>query len=344
MITYSLWVLGKEAMTGSIDTKRAINSHYNNGRFENEDKRVKQDFSKLGSILKRYLFKKRIEPVPKSVPVVPIDHATLNETQDHIYRLGHSSLLLNLSQSIWLIDPVFSDRASPFSWTGPKRFHEVPLDLGPIPSITGVIISHDHYDHLDKQTIKMLSDKTEYFVVPLGLESHLIKWGVPRYKIYSLDWWENINLQNLSITATPSQHFSGRGLQDGNKTLWASFVINTPKHKLFYSGDSGYFEGFKEIGKRFGPFDLTLIETGAYDKDWPDIHMFPEESVQAHIDLNGKVLMPVHNGTFDLALHPWYEPFERLLTSAESQGVLTSIPKMGEAVPLSNPEKAFTWR
>ena len=251
--------------------------------------------------------------------------------------------IVTLSIEIWLTDPVFSERASPVQWMGPKRFHAVPLELEGIKTIKGVVISYDHYDHLDKSTIQLLKDRVEHFIVPLGVDKHLLDWGVPKEKIHVLDWWQEITIDEIKFVATPAQHFSGRGVFDGNETLWASWVIKTSQHSLFFSGDSGYFDGFKLIGERYGPFDLTMMETGAYDKDWADIHMLPEQSVQAHIDLNGRVLMPIHNGTFDLALHPWYEPFARLSKAATSHNIEIATPIMGEEVLLNQPRVNQRW-
>ncbi len=344
LATMNISLAAEENMSNNIESARLDSSHYEKGAYVNANPEIKQDLSKLGSILKRYLFEKRVDPVPTQVPLKPINSASLTlDSENAVYRLGHSSILLKLQGKVWLIDPVFSKRASFVQWMGPKRFHSVPLDLNNLPDIEGVIISHDHYDHLDKQSIKQLNEKVAHFIVPLGVDNHLTSWGIPAEKIHSLDWWQTLQVGDVNFTATPAQHFSGRGLFDGNETLWASWVIKTDKHSLFFSGDSGYFDGFKLIGERFGPFDITMMETGAYDINWPDIHMLPEESVQAHIDLKGKVLMPIHNGTFDLALHPWYEPFERITAAAAEKNVTIATPIMGEALLLNQPRKNQRW-
>ena len=331
-------------MVNEVANIRLEASHLKDGAYVNADPQIKQDMSKLGGIIKRYIFEKRIDPEPTSVPLSQIDMNRLNKpSKDAVYRLGHSSILLRLNNQTWLIDPVFSERASPMQWMGPKRFHPVPLKINELDSIKGVIISHDHYDHLDKSSIQLLSARVEHFIVPLGVDKHLLDWGVPKEKIHALDWWQDITIDEVKLVATPAQHFSGRGVFDGNETLWASWVIKTLQHSLFFSGDSGYFDGFKLIGERYGPFDLTMMETGAYDKDWADIHMLPEESVQAHLDLNGRVLMPVHNGTFDLALHPWYEPFARLSKAAASHNIEIATPIMGEQVLLNQSRINQQW-
>lgn len=321
-------------------------SQFKQGKFHNSPEVKTGGLSGMPKILWRYMFEERIAAEPeKPIPVQKIDlrNPALADNSPALFRLGHSSILLQLSGKHWLIDPVFSDRASPFSWAGPKRFHKVPLDFDSVQEIEGVIISHDHYDHLDRETIEKLHHKIKRFYTPLGVGQHLLSWGVPESKIIELDWWQDVQAGDIKLTATPAQHFSGRGLTDGNETLWASWVIQTEQHKIFYSGDSGYFDGFKDIGERLGPFDLTLMENGAYDKQWTNVHMTPEETLQAHRDVGGKALMPVHNGTFDLALHPWYEPFERISALAKQQNVHLVTPQIGEAVNLENPDNQNTW-
>ncbi len=300
----------------------------------------------------RYATEKRIDAKPEQMqPIVELTSKLLMELpsdEDRVIRLGHSSIFMQLDGKRWLIDPVFSDRASPFSFIGPKRFHPTPISLEDLPEIDGVLISHDHYDHLDKATIKHLASTSTQFIVPLGVDKHLLRWGVAANKVQSLDWWESFNLGSTKITATPTQHFSGRGIFDKNETLWASYVIESQQNKIYFSGDSGYFAGFKEIGDRFGPFTLTMVETGAYDTDWPTIHMTPEQSLQAHIDLRGETMMPIHNGTFDLAFHSWYEPLERIVKLANDADVKLATPMMGQGLTLKNSNQLsateYWWR
>ena len=243
--------------------------------------------------------------------------------------IGHSSLLINIDGYKIITDPVFQKRVSVF---GPTRFNgDVPVDIQHIPNVDAVIISHDHYDHLNKYSVQCLIEKTNTFIVPIAVGDKLMDWGVPRKNIVELDWWQEHRIDHqLTVIATPAQHFSGRGITDRNKTLWASWIIQTPLHKLFFGGDSGYFDGFKQIGDTYGPFDMTFLECGAYDKSWPHLHMFPEQTVQAHVDLKGAVLHPIHWATFDLALHPWYEPMIRATTAAHSKNVSLATPIVGE--------------
>jgi L-ascorbate metabolism protein UlaG (beta-lactamase superfamily) len=238
---------------------------------------------------------------------------------------------------------VLSERASPVQWAGPQRFHQPPIGIDELPPITGIILSHDHYDHLDRAAVLQLAHKTEHFITPLGVGDRLVAWGIPARKVQQLSWWQSTWVAGLKLVATPAQHFSGRGLGDRNKTLWASFVIEDRDVRLFFSGDSGYFDGFKEIGRKYGPFDLTMVETGAYDPQWPDVHMQPEESLQAHIDLRGKVLLPIHNGTFDLSLHAWHDPFERITQLAEERRLPVATPEIGQALDIRQPLAGHRW-
>ncbi|WP_419175392.1 MBL fold metallo-hydrolase [Desulfosediminicola sp.] len=256
--------------------------------------------------------------------------------------LGHSTMLINIDGFSVLTDPVFEEKVS---LVGPSRFNgELPLDPDYIPAVDVVLISHNHYDHLNKYSVRKLADKAGMFVVPLGVGKKLIQWGVPADKVFELNWWQEVQtFQGLEIIATPSQHFSGRGLFDRNKTLWSSFVIRTENHSVFFSGDSGYFEGFKQIGEKYGPFDVTFLECGAYDERWKDVHMMPEETVQAFFDLGGKVLQPVHWATFNLSLHPWYEPIERVTSEAWKKSVHVSAPIIGGIVDYQQPIVTKFW-
>ncbi|GAB3480197.1 MBL fold metallo-hydrolase [Marinomonas epiphytica] len=308
--------------------------HYRGGQFHNAKPKDPLGFRKSVELWWRFFTEKKVAPAPEQpLPIKSVTKQELNNLDDksvHLVKLGHSTILLKIMGEYWLIDPVFGERASPFSFLGPKRFHQPPINITDLPAISRVLISHNHYDHLDKSSIKQLADKVGAFSVPLGVEADLMAWGVDPSRITSFDWWQEEQIRTTKIAFTPTQHFSGRGIGDANKTLWGSWVIDSEHGKVFFSGDSGYFPGFKEIGERYGPFDLTLIETGAYDKDWPDIHMKPEQSVQAHMDLQGKVMVPIHNGTFDLAFHTWFDPFERVSAAAQQQSVQLSTPTFGQ--------------
>jgi len=317
-------------------------SHYHNGKFHNDDIMEANGFGKVLGLIGRYITEEKKHAVPDQLlPMKALSTEqlqALSDDQIYMVKLGHSSILLKVYGEFWLLDPVFSERASPFSFLGPKRFQQTPISIDELPEIDKVLISHNHYDHLDKASVKKLADKTKQFLVPLGVEADLSRWGVETSKVLSFDWWQELQTDNALVAFTPTKHFSGRALSDGNKSLWGSWVIKGTKESIYFSGDSGYFDGFKKIGDKYGPFDLTFIETGAYDKDWADIHMTPEQSLQAHLDLQGKVMVPVHNGTFDLAFHAWFEPLERVSKAADEHNAVIRTPITGE---IFNSDKQF---
>ncbi|MGR5178459.1 MBL fold metallo-hydrolase [Vibrio mediterranei] len=314
-------------------------------KYFNTELEYKSSFSDIVRIMKSYFTTERTVPTPTfDLPVHAMtSEQLLSEQQDVVYRLGHSSVIIKLDGQLIMADPVFSDRASPMQWAGPKRFHKTPISLEDLPQIDVVVISHDHYDHLDKASVKALANKVSHFVVPLKVGNYLVKWGVPKNKVTELAWWESHNVNGITYTLTPTQHFSGRGLTDRDSTLWGGWVINSEQANVFFSGDSGYFGGFAEIGEKYGPFDFTMIETGAYNTLWSQIHMFPEESVQAHIDVKGKVMMPIHNSTFDLSMHDWHEPMNRAFQISQKRGVTMASPEIGQRLEIHNPMPVTQW-
>lgn len=291
-------------------------------------------------------FFEKAEKFPRSqLPQEKVNMANLYSKRSNTLKsawLGHSSILMNVDGNIILTDPLFERKVSV---VGPTRFaNDYPLDIDELAHVDVVIISHNHYDHLNKFSIQRLKDKAGVFIVPLRVGNQLIKWGVSPEKVIELGWWEDVTVsKHLTITATPSQHFSGRTPFDSNRTLWASWVIAGENHKVFFSGDSGYFEGFKTIGDKHGPFDVTFLECGAYNEAWSNIHMFPEETAQAFIDLKGKTLQPIHWGTFNLALHNWYEPIERLLNASIQNNLQISAPTMGRVIDYDQPVQLDMW-
>ena len=319
------------------------------GRFHNVHPRPANGPKPDARTLWKFLFNKPANTEPGStLPLQKLSRAALDAAPERsLYRLGHSTVLIKLRGGWWLTDPVFSQRASPFSFAGPKRFHAPPVALHELPPLHGVILSHDHYDHLDRATIRALAPKVGVFLCTLGVGDRLMDWGVPAAKVRQHDWWQSSEVNGLRMTATPAQHFSGRALGDGNRTLWASWVIEDLQSasplRVFFSGDGGYFDGFKEIGQRFGPFDLTLMETGAYDEHWPYVHMHPQQTLQAHQDLQGRWLLPIHNGTFNLAMHAWWDPFEQILHLGQQQGIPVATPMMGERIDLNQPHACSPW-
>ncbi|WP_156756618.1 MBL fold metallo-hydrolase [Actinokineospora pegani] len=277
---------------------------------------------------------------------VPLVAPTIPEARAqglHLTWYGHATTLVEIDGARVLLDPVWSDRVSPSRIAGPRRLHQPPTALSELPALDAVLISHDHYDHLDLPTIQELArTQTAPFVVPLGIGAHLERWGVPDDRIIELDWDEKTELSGITLTATPAQHFSGR-LFARDRTLWASWVIAGPVHRAFYTGDSGYFDGYREIGAEHGPFDVTLVQIGAYNDAWPDIHMTPEQGVATHEDVGGGLMVPVHWATFNLATHGWTEPVERLCAEADRRGVLVTVPKPGQRVDVSDPGDLDPW-
>ncbi|WP_030813589.1 MBL fold metallo-hydrolase [Streptomyces sp. NRRL S-337] len=261
--------------------------------------------------------------------------------------LGHSTVLAEIDGRRVLFDPVWGERCSPFTWAGPKRMHPMPVEPAELDPVDAVVISHDHYDHLDMPTIQRLIRTGAVFVVPLGVGADLEFWGVPAERITELDWHEATRVGELTLTATPAQHFCGRGLRGPQHTLWASWVVAGPAHRIFHSGDTGYFPGFAEIGAAHGPFDATMIQIGAYSEFWPDIHMDPAQGVRSHLDLQGGaptgVMLPIHWGTFNLAPHPWAEPAEWTLSAGRKAGVTTVHPRPGEPFEPADPPAGYPW-
>ena len=329
----------------SANGDRATSAIFRDGRFHNAAAR--KEFGLADGL--KAMVRNVTDKSPQAAPDSPIDIAPLtreeltNAPDQSLWRLGHSTVLLKLDGKFWLTDPMFTERASPFSFAGPKRFHATPIALADLPEIEAVIISHDHYDHLDYATIVAIQDKVGTFVTPLGVGDRLIDWGIPAAKVRQFDWWEETRIAGLRLVATPARHFSGRTLLDNDRTLWSSWVLLAPTARVLFSGDSGYFDGFKAIGEKFGPFDVTLLENGAYNEAWADIHMHPEQTVQAHIDLRGKQLVPIHNGTFDLALHAWSEPLAQVTTLSAERNVALSTPRFGERLDISQPAPGQAW-
>jgi L-ascorbate metabolism protein UlaG (beta-lactamase superfamily) len=278
------------------------------------------------------------QPIPLVTPPVGTDAEGL-----HVTWFGHSSALVEIEGRRVLLDPVWSERCSPSHLAGPKRLHEPPIPLRELPPLDAVLISHDHYDHLDMETIRNLVDlQAAPFLVPLGVGAHLERWGVPASRIVELDWNDTHKVNGLEFIATAARHFSGRGFTR-DETLWTSWVINGPTRKAFYSGDTGYFDGFAAIGEQHGPFDVTLVQVGAYGDAWPDIHMVPEDGVATHVDVRGGLMIPVHWCTFNLALHDWPEPADRTWREAKARDVRLAIPRPGERVDVDNPPAVDGW-
>ncbi|WHY03109.1 MBL fold metallo-hydrolase [Neobacillus sp. DY30] len=325
---------------GGSDSKQERERYHNfghyNGRFANQSPTdMKMGVSTILSLMKDSLTGKKDRSPTNSIPI-SIDWDKINSTEDSLTWFGHSTMLLTLDKMKILIDPMFGPSPSPVSFVGSKRYSEDLLYvLEKLPQIDLVLITHDHYDHLDYPSIIRLKNKVNHFIVPLGVAAHLKRWGINGNRITECNWWDEVKWESLTVASVPSQHFSGRGLFNRNSTLWNGWVILGGKQRIYTSGDGGYGPHFKRIGEKYGPFDLTLMEGGQYDQRWSAIHMQPEESVQAHLDVKGKDMMLIHWGAFTLAYHTWTDPIDRAIRAAEEKEVTLIAPNLGETVVLN---------
>jgi L-ascorbate metabolism protein UlaG (beta-lactamase superfamily) len=310
------------------------------GKFQNPTPTDEVGFGKMIPIIREAINNKAENTPKKTLGPFKTDssiYATPPKSGLRITLVGHSSLLIEIDGKRILTDPVWSERASFLSFLGPKRFFKPPIALEDLPKLDAIIISHDHYDHLDKNTIKYFAGREDiHFYTSLKVGKYLKSWGIIPNFISQMDWGESMMIgHDVVLTATPARHFSGRGLINRNTTLWSSWVIKGPKHNIFFGADSGWFPGFEDIGEAYGPFDLTMLEIGAYGKYWPDIHMGPDNASNAHLALKGEIMMPIHWGTFNLAPHAWYEPIERLVEYGKTKNIKLFIPTPGEPIEVS---------
>lgn len=310
--------------------------HYDSekGEFVNLEE-VRQNVS-FWKALKAFMFDQKENTKPqKELPVkkLTVDSFSKTPSKDlKFYWLGHSSMILEFQEKRFLFDPVLSESPFPFSWVAPKRFHQVPIDVDQLPHLDAVLISHNHFDHLDKDVIKKLKDRDLQFVVPLAVGEILEDAGVAREKITEMDWWQEINLQGMKLVFLPTQHFSSRGLFDRMESLWGSWLLIGKEKKIYFSGDTGYAKFFKKIGDKYGPIDLTFMEIAAYSKMWPDVHSTPEQAIQIQQDIKGKLMVPIHWASFPLAFQPWKEPIVRMIKAAQKDSVKYITPQIGEEV------------
>ena len=269
------------------------------------------------------------------VPVARTDPAALAVAPASGLRVtwfGHSSMLVEIDGVRLLTDPIWSERASPVEWIGPHRWYPPTIALDQLPPVDAVLISHDHYDHLDWPTIVAMRSWKNAFIVPLGIGAHLQRWGIAPERIVELDWWQSTRVGTLALTLVPARHASGRVSGRSDQTLWGGFALVGARHRVYYSGDTGLFDAMAEIGQRFGPFDVAMIEAGQYDADWPDWHLGPEQSVLSAQRVRAKALIPVHWGLFRLAHHGWTEPVERVLAAARCGDVSVITPRPGQPI------------
>lgn len=329
--------LEKYARSNNWDGKKFVNLQTTNMNFS---------FSSLPKLLyKQFCEKEGREPKTK-LPILPFEQAEFlkpsNETKFIWY--GHSALLMRMNHQTILIDPMLGPNAAPISPFSVNRFSDNTLELAEdFPEINLLLLTHDHYDHLDYESIQRLKPKVKKYFVALGVARHLIQWGIPSEDITEFDWWEHKTFAGIQIHFTPSRHFSGRGLADRAMTLWGGWVFQNGAENLWYSGDGGYGDHFKKIGDKLGPFDFAFIECGQYNENWHQIHMYPEESVQAGIDAQAQIIMPVHWGSFSLAQHSWTEPVERFIAESERRNIRYLTPQKGRLVSMQELPVPIRW-
>jgi len=346
------WVLswpafGGAPLEGERLARARANPQFRDGRFVNVVPQAQRQWSDTWTMLHEQFTgtQQRIPPAP--LPVRALDVAALQAPPApglRAFWIGHASVYVELDGLRLLVDPVFSEYASPVE-VGPRRFQPPPLRLDELPRIDAVLITHDHYDHLDMATVRQLAARGSSFYVPLGIGAHLDRWGVPAAQVHELEWGQERALRGVRIVATPSRHYSGRSLRDGNATLWSSWSVLGARQRFYVSGDTGWSDHFQEIGARHGPFDLAFIKVGAYGPgdSWRDIHMSAEDAVRAHVALRARRLFPVHWGTFNLAFHAWDEPIRRTVAAARAANVELVTPRLGEIVDAERPAGVDAW-
>jgi L-ascorbate metabolism protein UlaG (beta-lactamase superfamily) len=336
------------AVGGERLARARANPHYRDGGFVNPLPPASYTLADVWNLFKGQFFGDEVRVPPAPIPVVPVAPAPQKNAAPEpglrAFWIGHASLYIEIDGVRLLVDPIFSEYASPFD-VGPKRFHPVPIALSDLPSIDAVLITHDHYDHLDQRTVQQLARGGARFFVPLGIGAHLERWGVAADRVRELEWWQEKSVGDVRIVSTPSRHYSGRRLGDRNATLWTSWSVISARHRLYVSGDTGYSDHFRTIGERLGPFDLSFIKVGAYGPGapWLDIHMSPEDAVRAHRDVRARRLFPVHWGTFNLAFHDWDEPIKRAAAAARASGVELVTPRVGEIVDADREFVSSPW-
>jgi L-ascorbate metabolism protein UlaG (beta-lactamase superfamily) len=346
MLVLSLPQFGGELAGARLARARA-NPQYRDGAFVNPLPPAGYRMVDVWNLLKGQFFGSEVRVPPAPIPVVAVDPALKNTPPApglRAFWIGHASVYVEMEGIRFLIDPMFSDYASPID-VGPKRFFPPPIALGDLPPIDAVLITHDHYDHLDMRTIEVLARAGARFFVPLGIGAHLERWGVAPDRMRELEWWQEESLGAVRIVSTPARHYSGRRLGDRNATLWTSWSVIGARHRFYVSGDTGYSDHFRTIGTRLGPFDLSFIKIGAYGPGapWLDIHMSAEDAVRAHRDVGARWLFPVHWGTFNLAFHEWDEPIKRTLAAASTAKVDVVTPRVGEFVDAEKDFVSTAW-
>ncbi len=351
VVLVALYVGGAFVWKAPAPTERMKNSpQWGDGAFVNPNGVALSLVSwETLATMQEYLFTRRADirpadPVP-TIPINPADWIDPAPDRFDYAWLGHSSILVALAGKVTLFDPVFEKRASPVDWYGPDRFFPAPMDASTLPHLDAVVITHDHYDHLEEPTIRRLASKTDRFVVPLGVGALIAAWGVPAGKIVELDWGESTALDGVVFNATPAIHYASRGLYDANQRLWCSWVVTGGGHRFFVSGDSGYDPLFADVGAAFGPFDIAFLKVGAYNDEgtWRKVHMTPEEAIRQGIDLRAATVVPLHWVTFDMAFHTWMAPIERASEAAYANEVSLTTPRPGRKVAEGQSDIDLYW-
>ncbi len=340
---FSAWRGLGHGASGDRLSRMKASPQWQDGAFENPQPLDNHFLEMLSGVLHASAY---------TTPEAPLHFADVDKTRLatppasglRVTWLGHSTTLIEIDGAFVVTDPVWSEIVSPVTWTGPHRYYPKQIEIADLPKIDVVLISHDHYDHLDERTVVALGRSGVKFIVPLGVGAHLEYWGIPPAQIVEKDWWETTQVGPIEIVCTPARHASGRAAWDKDATLWASYSLIGPKHRVFFSGDTGLFTALNEIGDKYGPFDLTMIEVGQYNRAWPDWHIGPEQAVKAHTMLKGKIFMPMHWGLFTLAYHGWTEPVERARAEAAAKQVTIVTPRPGESfVPTPFAEASARW-
>ena len=334
-------------VTEELQTQYQQSENWKDGKFQNlEETNMDMSLWKIPEVIYKQLTKKGQKP-EHNLPIIPFDEKAFLAPADKAKFIwyGHSVVLMRMDGKTILIDPMLGADTTPISPTDNKRFSESSLNLiDDFPEIDLILLTHDHYDHLDYDSIQKLKHKTKKYFVALGLKRHLVRWGVEADLITEFDWWNEVSFEGIQITFTPTRHFSGRGLTDGGKCLWGGWVFKTKNENIWFSGDGGYGKHFKTIGERLGPFDFAFMECGQYNDDWHPIHMFPKESIQAAIDAQAKKIMPVHWAGFSLSYqHTWAEPAKEFVKFSKKENIEYLVPPLGKIFTYSDTIHAEWW-
>lgn len=344
-ITFSPQFGGKHS---EKDKKRyQASGHYENGIFINLiSTSMDLKGGDMVSTMKDFIFGVPHREPEKEIQVSHVDSMYLEQekAETKLIWFGHSAFLLQLDNKNILLDPMLGSTPSPHPWLGGKRYSkELPIEIEKLPHIDAIVLSHDHYDHLDYESIKKLKGKTKHFYVPLGVGAHLRSWGISDTQISEMNWWDETKLDGIKLAFTPSRHFSGRGLTDRSTTMWGSWVFLGKQDSIYFSGDSGYGPHFKDIGEKYGPFDFAMMECGQYNEKWSQIHMMPEETAQASVDVKAKLMMPIHWGAFSLAIHTWTDPVERVTAKAKELNQPYITPEIGQIIKINSNSTSPNW-